>query len=317
MLLHLLLLIVACIVLVRSATAVLQCLEEIAVFLKLKKFWAAAVLIALATSLPEIFIGIASALEKTPTLCLGNVLGSNLANLTLIPGVLVLIKGGFNIRNLVVRKDVLWMTLFVIAPLVLARDKVISSSDGLVLLAFYSLYIVNLLRQGLIPKTRYQRLTPGRARGGLLWLILSLALLFLAAVSVVRASKGLAFAFNVPAALIGMFLVALGTILPELALGLKTINIKARNGMLIFGDLVGNVVTNSSLVLGITALVSPIKIPSFSLYIPPVIFLLGALGAFESFVLSDKKLETWEGLSLLFLYILLLVTELSLGLTRA
>jgi len=97
-------------------------------------------LLALATSLPELFVGITSALEGTPSLSLGNIIGSNIADLSLVIGGAALVGGTVGVHGIFLRRDVFYAFLAGAAPMVLLFDKSLSRVDGLILLALYGFY---------------------------------------------------------------------------------------------------------------------------------------------------------------------------------
>ena len=84
LLIHLLMFIISCLILVTAGSLLVKFLSKISSFLHVSEFVAAFILMAIATTLPELFVGISSALKNNTALALGTVLGSNIANLTLI-----------------------------------------------------------------------------------------------------------------------------------------------------------------------------------------------------------------------------------------
>src|SRR3989337_3037953 len=94
MLSHLLLLIAAALVLARSSVFLIDKLTIIAVKLKVSEYLVGFVIMAIATSIPELIVGILAALENDPNLSLGNVIGSHIANMSLILGLAALIARG-------------------------------------------------------------------------------------------------------------------------------------------------------------------------------------------------------------------------------
>ncbi len=309
---NVILLIASSIVLVRAAAALVHALAVIGKYLKLTEFTVSFILMAIVTSLPEIFVGIGAALAKVPALSLGNVLGSNIVNLTLIIAIPVFLSGGIAVRSIIARRDALYMLFFALAPVILLIDGTLSRVDALALLIFYALYILRLFHQ----RTHFQDLV-NHVDTKLIWrevTIFVIAIFFLLASSevLVYSAKNLAYDFNIPVSLIGLFLVAAGTSLPELAFGLKAVELKHTGQVL--GNLLGSVVANSTLVLALTALVSPIVISNFSLIFSSVAFLITVLVLFEIGVYTDKKLDVQEGIMLLFVYIFFIITEFFLQL---
>ncbi|MBM4402152.1 MAG: sodium:calcium antiporter [Candidatus Cloacimonetes bacterium] len=310
--LNVVLLIVSSILLARAAAALVHALAIIAKYLKLTEFTVSFILMAFITTLPENLVGINAALAKIPTLSLGNVLGSNIVNLTLIIAIPTLLSGGIAVRSIIARRDALYLLFYALLPVILLLDGTLSRIDGLILLIFYGLYIFRLLRQ----RTRFQELfnhleVKSVLREAVVFIV-SIIVLLISSKVLVEAAKNLAASFNIPVSLIGLFLVAVGTSLPELAFGLKAVELKHTG--LVLGNVLGSVVANSTLVLAVTALIAPITIASFSLIFSAVAFLIVVLLLFEIGVYTDKKLDVQEGLILLFVYILFIITEFGLQL---
>jgi cation:H+ antiporter len=277
-------------------------------------------LLALATSLPELVVGMTAALENKPNLALGNVIGSNIADLSLVIGGAALIGGTVGVRGLFLRRDVFYAFLAGAAPMVLLFDKGLGRVDGLILLALYGFYNVLVLkeRQKRLAEARdgkeegfvrrlIKRLSHQGAKKELAWLFLGIALLLFAADMIVKIASKMAVALNLPLLLIGLFLVAVGTSLPELAFSLKAI--RERQPSMVFGDLLGSVVANGTLIIGLVALISPIRIQAFSEYLLATVAFVLIFGLFYLFIRTKKKLERWEGVALIGAYLLFVLLE--------
>ena len=195
-------------------------------------------------------------------------------------------------------------------PLVLLLDNTLSRVDGLILLVVYFWYVATVLKfrekisflNGII-----KRLGKREAEIELSWFFFGIILLIFSADMLVRVSYQLADFFHIPLFLIGLFLVALGTSLPELSFGIKAI--RSHQTAMVFGNLLGSVVANSSLILGITALISPIKILYLQEYLLATIFFVFIFAVFYFFVRSKRRLERWEGGVLFLLYLLFAMVE--------
>jgi len=100
---YIIIIILASGVLVKAAHWVIKSLIYLAQRIKISEFVIAFILAGIATSLPELFVGISSALNKTPILSLSNVIGSNIANITLILGITIILLKGLNIKIKTIR----------------------------------------------------------------------------------------------------------------------------------------------------------------------------------------------------------------------
>ena len=284
---------------------------------KVGKFALTSFILALATSIPELVVGITAALEGKPALVLGNVLGSNIADLSLVIGGAALLGGEVLVLGEVFTRDMFLTFLVSILPIFLLLDKTLSRLDGAVLLFLYLFYQFTVLR-GKRKETRgrgwikrlLKRLVPLSGNHKREWanFFLGAALLLLSADLLVKSAAHLASSFLIPLLLIGLFLVAVGTSLPELSFEISAI--KRREVGMVFGDLLGSVVANSSLILGVTSLLHPVKISAFEDFLLATTFFVFIFGLFYFFTRTKRKLERWEGAVLLFLYLTFALVEL-------
>lgn len=284
---------------------------------RLGQFAITGFILALATSLPELFVGVVSALEGSPSLSLGNVIGSNIANLSLVIGGAALISGAVGVHGIFLRRDVFYAFLAGAAPMVLLFDKSLSRIDGLILLALYGFYqamvfterrkrIVGEEEKGFIHRF-LRRLNHRGAKRELGWIFLGTALLLFSADMLVRVAEEIAIVLDIPILLIGLLLIAVGTSLPEFAFEIKAI--KEREPGMVFGDLLGSIVANGTLIIGITSLIAPIRIRAFDEYLLATMAFVLLFGLFYIFIRTKRKLERWEGAILLGVYLLFILLE--------
>jgi cation:H+ antiporter len=126
---------------------------------------------------------------------------------------------------------------------------------------------------------------------------------------IVRLAVQLGTMMGVPALLIGLFAVAVGTSLPELAFEVTAI--RRREVQMAFGNILGSVVTNSTLILGVTAILAPIILDgNTDYYLVSTIAFVVVFFAFWGLVWTKHKLERWEGALLLVLYVVFVLMEL-------
>lgn len=300
----------ACLGLVLFGALLVRTILRVAQFLRLSEFVVAFLILAIATSLPELFVGIQSALAHNPALSLGNVIGSNIADLALVGGIVVLLSRGVKITDKLVRRD-LWMMVIVatfpLALMVLGGG--LSQFDGVLLLAAYIGYLtwLYLERQddGILPNhvSRWSVVL-----NMFLLMFSGIALYFLANL-VVSTGTAIATTFALSPILIGLVFVSLGTALPELVFGTRAV--LAKHPQLAIGDLIGAVIINSLLVLGITALLAPIT-ANLLLFFTSSVFLLFLVILFA--VMGSRKAGfSWEeGIVLVLFYILFLIVELNI-----
>lgn len=310
--LYILIFIISCLVLIQSGTLMVGALTRIAQFLEWREFTVAFFLMAFATSIPELFVGITSALHLKSALSLGNIIGSNVINLTLAIGIAVLLANGLSVETAIAQRNSVYVSIIASLPILLMLDGKLSRVDGLALLIVLVFYFHIMAseekRFTKVLSKEYKREWPkfklflkdlGIFLGGVL-------LLLLAAQGIVLTSFFFAEAAGLSLAIIGILIVALGTNLPEIAFGVKAIALGHKE--MVLGNLMGSVVANSTLVLGITILISPLEIPEFSPYITGIIFTVLAALFFVIFSKTGKKITRKEAIFLLGVYVLFVIT---------
>lgn len=314
---YLLLIIFFCFVLIKATDILVDTFERLAKKTRVGKFALTSFILGLATSLPEFFVAVVAALEGEPNLVLGNVIGANIANLSLVVGGTALVSGSINVVGGFLKKDIFYTFLAGSLPLLLLLDNRLSRVDGLILLIVYFWYNLTVLtekkikteeegevglRERILRRFNYQ--VPERELG---WIFAGVILLIFSAEMIVKIAKKMAVLFHVPLLLIGIFLVSIGTTLPELSFGLEAI--KKRQAAMVFGNLLGSVVANSTLILGLAALIAPIEVHYLGHYLVATIAFVVIFGMFWFFVRSKRKLERWEGGVLFLIYLLFAAFE--------
>lgn len=309
--LHILGFIVSLAILVKSSGFLVEVLARLAKLLKISEFAVGFIFIAVATSLPELGVGITSALEKVPLLTLGNVIGTAPVNLGLIIGIATLIAGGIRAQPKVRNKDLFHMILASIIPLVFLLDGEISRVEGMGLLVFFTIYMGHLY----LSSEEYAKTTLVEARDHHS-LALELGKFALGAIFMigsadimVKFSEAIVLDLKFPLALFGIIVVAFGTSLPELAFAIRA-SLK-RAGAFVLGELMGSSAANATLILGITAMIHPIRInqENLNIYAVGIFFYLATLALFAIAVRTQYRISKLEGVALILLYIVFLLAQ--------
>ncbi len=256
--------------LIKSSFYVVRSLSVIARYLRISEFVIAFILLALATSLSELTIGVNAAVAGIPILSLGDVLGTNVVNLTLILGILAVAGNGVKLDDYKQFKDIRTMTVvLLIMPFLLMYDGALSRLDGLVLLVLFVYHLLSLARteknRKILPLKlslhahAYHSISSRRHFIQAIFIfILAVCFLVGSAFIAVQSIEGITRTIGVSEFIIGLFIIAIGTSLPELTVGLRSIRDKVASVSI--GNIFGAVTTNVSLVLGIVALIEPIHV---------------------------------------------------------
>ncbi len=319
---HLVVILVAMVILDQASHLTITHAVKVSEVTQLGKTAVGFSLLAFSTSLPELSVAFIAASTGEATVSVGNVLGSNIANVSLIVGLAVLLLSlrhphKVNVVSSFAREELgsLYFGLFIssVIPLSLVYIAEASWFVGLILILVFVFYTYQLSRIRIpsqqtifVPEEEKRRL-----RRYVSITLAGVAGVVLSAYFLVESAVAVAESMGVPQSLIGATVIAFGTSLPELTLDLRAF-LKGHSS-LAFGDIVGSSFVNITLILGITLFVpvllgSPVT-PDIRVFQNLVIFSL-ITNLFFWYFLSLGRLSWREGAMLLFIYLLFLATTL-------
>ena len=267
-------------------------------------------IVSLGTSAPELVVCVVAALGGNSDLAIGNVMGSNLANIGLILGLTSLVRP-IDVQSRVVWRDMPIMLLVTLSVIPLSLDGELSRWNGILLLLFLPAYFAVAFRsvsnEPSRPSAEYSRFAKESAnssaamRGQDVLLILSgSGFLVLGGYFIVEAAVGVASALGISQVVIGLTVVAVGTSLPELATSI--VAVARRQTDIAVGNVIGSNIFNIAAVLGATSLVKPIPIPE-SVLSRELLAVIGISLLLFPLLRRGWKIEKWEGAVLLAAYI--------------
>lgn len=223
-------------------------------------------IVAFGTSAPELFISIQAALGGSAGIAIGNVVGSNIANVLLVMGIPALIAPSLCDEKGIGR-NILAMLGFSVVFMVMMADGTISRTDGIILLILLTLFLWDQFKSA---KTANEEITSSldyhdevsnipQSSGKIAMLIIAgLIGLPLGADLTVDSAVGIARALDVSDEVIGLTIVAIGTSLPELATGIAAV-VRSSSSIAI-GNVVGSNIFNIGSIMGIASLISPMTV---------------------------------------------------------
>lgn len=305
--LSLLVIIVASVLLIKAVEIFIESTSKIASRFGISEYTISFLMVGLGTSLPEVLVGISSAIQKEPILSFGNALGSNLALLTLIVSLPILFVSQISTRSILHTKDAYFSVLFSLLPLALAVDGVLTRSDGVFLLFSYAFYSAIVVKRSHGIERFMQKIEDVNLGKEITFSIGSLLLLLASSQAIVMSAEFLSSNLGWSLGFIGLTLTAVGTSLPEIAYAIGATKRGHQGGIL--GDIVGSVVANSTAVLGITAVIFPIEAAKNNTNVSSMFFLIFALLVFLRFSRTRERLDKSEAFVLLALYILFVTVE--------
>lgn len=286
-------------------------------------------MIAFSTSLPELTVAFIAALSGSAALSVGNVLGSNIFNISVIIGlaaILLYIKSrrkpkglksdGISVIPAFAKSELssIHFGLFIssVIPMILIYINTATWVVGLVLIAIFVGYMYKLSKVrmpsengAILPEEK------GRLKRYLLFTLLGALGVVVSAYFLVESAVGIAQTVGIPQTVIGATIIAFGTSLPELTIDLKAF-LRGHPG-LAFGDIIGSSFINITLILGVTLFVpalvgSPISM-NMSVFQNLILFSI-IVNLFFWYFLSREKIGWKEGAVFLFIYGLFLATTL-------
>ena len=266
-------------------------------------------LVSLGTSAPELVVGVVAALDNEGGLLLGNVLGSNLANIGLILGATALILP-LSVAERVISRDVPIMVLITVLAIPLLLDNTVDRGDGVIMLGLLVMYVVFTFWTAEDDATSIRREVDSLAEGGDAGagpgMVRNLVLVSAGAVglavggkAIVDAATFLAPAMGASTELVGLTVVAVGTSLPELVTSL--VAAARKHADIAVGNVVGSNIFNIAGVVGASALVRGYEVaPAILSRQLPAVVILSIL--VWPVVASAHKVRRLEGVLLLAAY---------------
>jgi len=311
MVISIILLVLGFVVLVFGAEKLVDAASALAANFEIPNIVIGLTIVAFGTSAPELVVNIFAAVSGSSEMVMGNVLGSNIFNVLGILGISALIY------PLTVKSNTTWIEIplsFLAAVLiwVLANDillnlqvsDLISRGDGLVLLLFFAVFLVyNITISKNSQSTGETVEIPlgYTTTKSILWILVGLAGLIIGGKLIVDNAVELAKIFGMSERIIGLTIVSIGTSLPELATSVAAVRKKKVD--IAIGNVLGSNIFNTFLILGLSSIITPVKVFTASNLDILVNILAGLLLFLFLFTGKGRALGRWEGGVLLVLYI--------------
>lgn len=279
---------------VKGATLATKYSVKLAENFHLSKYIVGFIIVAFISILPETLISINSAVKGIPEFGLGTLFGSNIADLTLIFAILIIYAGrGIKIESKVL-KNVRLYPFFLLLPLIFGLNGHYSRIEGAALVIAGALFYYLVFKNGV---DMSERLHNGNGKyKNFFLLIFAMALLLVGAHFTVISATELARALKITPILIGMLVVSLGTTMPELFYSLKSV--KRKDDELAIGDIMGSVLADATIVVGVLSFISPFFFPVKIVYITGAFMVVASLVLLH-FMRSGRTITKKEGYMLL------------------
>ena len=308
--------VISLILLVKSADWLIESSEKIGLAFKISPFVIGVTIVAFGTSFPELASSIAAVMKGATEIVVANVVGSNIANIFLIVGLSVVVA-----RHIVVKRNLIDLDapLLITATLIFlffAWDKEIVLWEGIILIIAFASYILYTFfrkretrtnevlneKEAAIEKDEKEFASQKLNFKVFFFLILGITGLAVGANYTIESILEISYILGISASLIAITAVAIGTSLPELVVSVRACSKKKYEVAL--GNIFGSNVFNLLLVVGVPALIGPLKIDNLTFEIGLPFLIIATL----LFVISciSRKIHLWEGLTYLLIYALFL-----------
>lgn len=285
--------------LVYGADFIIKESERIALHYNISQFVIGATLVAFGTSLPEMAASLMAAGHGKTDMAIANVVGSVTFNIVLILGLVFIIAKNMNPKRDLFALDSAWVVVPVVLFLIMIQDGVISRFDGVLFLLLMVSYLLFLFKNAkgdldgeideelLVEKFNWLKTVA--------LLLVGFAFVIGGAHFVVESGSNIAREFGVSEWIIGLFMISLGTSLPELVVSL--VAIRKGNADMSIGNIIGSNVANFSMVLGSASLLMPLSIDLVATKFD--IFIMVAASVTLLFILANKLYSKAGGIFLL------------------
>lgn len=288
------------VLLIKGADWLVGGASSIASKLKISNIVIGLTIVAFGTSAPELIVNIMASLRGSSDIAIGNVVGSNIANILFILGISAIIFP-LAVKHGTVFKEIPLSLLAVLALWLMANDilidgatsNLLSRIDGCIFLLFFIIFLYYTFGISKVQGQEGEKVREYKTAWSILLVIVGIAALTLGGNWIVEGAILIARQLGISEALIGLTIVAVGTSLPELAT--SAVAAYRKNADIAIGNVVGSNIFNIFWILGVSALIQPINFSAamnFDIYF--LVFTTALLFA-VMFIGKKHLLERWQG----------------------
>lgn len=297
---HYLIFIIALVVLLTAAKLFTGAAETLGAYLKLPTFVVGVFIVGIGTSLPELISGIIAVNKNSSEILAGNIIGSNISNILFITGLAVILhKNNITLNSSYMYIDLHFLLGAFLLYYVIAYDGIINLYEALFGMFMYTVYSIYLIK-GEALEINIQQKAAAFPVKALVTLILSSALIYFGADYTIASLEKIAIDLSIPASIISLTLLSLGTTLPELAVNITAI--KQGKAEMAIGNVLGSCIFNTLFIPAAAAFFGNITVsqPLIQFSLP----FMAACGILFYLLTQDKKISLWEGIMFICLYAL-------------
>ncbi|WP_072680990.1 calcium/sodium antiporter [Arcobacter sp. LA11] len=245
--------------LIYGADYIIEESEKIALHYKISPFVIGATLVALGTSLPEMAVSMSASMKGSGDIAVANVIGSTIFNIALVLGVVFIIAKKIAPERDLFAQDSAWALFPILVFILMGIDGKLNAVDGLLFLVLMGAYLMFLIKSNQVEEIDDELAKEKFAWGKTsLMLIAGFVLTIGGADFAIDSAGNIAREFGISEWMIGLFLVAFGTSLPELTISIKAA--RNNNADLAIGNIIGSNVANFTMVLGLSSIVNTLNV---------------------------------------------------------
>ncbi len=296
------------ILLAKSADWVIKGVSYFAHSLKIRSFLLSFLLLGIITSIPEMFVAFQSVMDHVPQLSIGNLLGGVIFKLAFVMGISAILLRRIYLDHGMTKLDIGLSSLVMLAPAVVVWDGKLTRFEGIILIVIYLVHVLYINKEQHIVTTIEQHAKHVKHGGHAVLLgVGGLVGMAFASRYIVSISELSATLLNIPPFVIGLFLLSVGTNLPEFTLAVEAIMKKKED--VAFGDILGSSAINT-LILGVVCTVSPFSVPDHE-RMRMTLIILALVAVYFFWAASSKKdITRREGIVLFVIYIAFILFEM-------
>lgn len=278
--------------------------------LKLSPFAFSFVFLGILTSIPEFSVGLQAVATRNPEIFVGNLLGGIIVIFLVVIPILAVFGNGINLRQELSNKTLLATLGIILAPSLFILDKKITILEGILFVIFYIVLIFFVERKNGIFDSNNKQLFNIKAYSykDILKILAGIGIVFISSSMIVDKTIYFANLFNISAFYISLFVIALGTNLPELSLAVRSVISKKRE--IAMGDYMGSAAANT-LLFGVFTLLHGGEVLTVNNFIITFLFIITALSLFYFFLRTKKYISRGNGLLMLGVYAIFVIVELT------
>lgn len=304
------LLIIGFVILVKGADYFVEGASEIAAVMKIPPILIGLTIVAFGTSAPEAAVSISAAVKGTGAIALGNVLGSNMFNITFILGITACLSP-LVVERQTIKKEIPFALLGSVALFILisdhqlqgVRDGILTKSDGLILLTYFSIFLYYIIEVAKHSREKFviEDLDPApvNLKKYVVYTVGGLIAVIFGGDTVVKNAVVIATSLGMSQTLVGLTIVAIGTSLPELITSV-TAALKNKSEIAV-GNIIGSNIFNIFFILGISSVIRPITVDPR--LVVDAVLMAAATAVLLIFSITHAKITRGEGIVFMVFYV--------------